>query len=196
MPSAWPNSTEVTTRLGVYGLTLPTGFTAQNAIDEAVALWHELVGYSPFLAGSSATYTVDPCESELIHLPAPFGEITAVTVDDVEQTIGEDVFLMPRVLSGDPYKFLQFNAVMVGDPGSISVTGKLGWLAIPSAVWNAIIDLACGIVQRKSGNVTGDVQRIKQESVEIQFRGGGNDSSSLFDKTYADVRTLAMRYRI
>jgi hypothetical protein len=114
----------------------------------------------------------------------------------VAQTIGEDVFLMPRVLSNDPYKFLQFNAVMVGDPGSISVTGKLGWLAIPSVVWNAIIDLACGIVQRKSGNVTGDVQRIKQESVEIQFRGGGNDSSSLFDKTYADVRTLAMRYRI
>lgn len=197
MPSAWPTSGETTTRLGAFGLTLPSGYTAQNAIDEAVGIWHELVGFAPFLASTSATYVADPCESDIVHLRAPFGAITAVTVDGVARTIGTDVFLMPSSVVNEPYRYLQFTSTMIGDPGTISVTGQLGWLSIPTSVWNAVLDLACGLVQRKITPVSGEVSKVRQESVTIEYVTSASGSgTTLYDKTMMDATKLAARYRV
>ena len=196
MKSAWPTSSETSTRLTSYGLTLPTGYTAQNAIDDAVAKWEYLCGFSPFLAGSSNTYVHDPCDSEIVRLRAPFGQITSVEVDGEAVTIGDDVFLMPGSVVNEPYQFLQFGWTVYGNPGTIEVTGKLGWLQIPDAVWNAVLEFACGVVQRRTSGVAGEVQSIKQESVQIEFRGGVTMGSSLYAQTMEQLTALATRYRV
>lgn len=197
MKSAWPTSGETTTRLDAYGLTLPTGYTAQNAIDDAVATWEELVGFTPFLASSSSTYKCDPTETQYVHLPAPFGEITAVTQDGNALTINADVFPGPSIVVNEPYKYLYFNYDTVGDPGSIVVTGKLGWLQIPNAVWNAVLELACGIVQGKTALASGEISKVRQESVSIEYvTSASGSSSTLHGKTMETVKELAMRYRI
>ena len=172
--TAWLTTTELNTALTAAGLTLPAWISSQEVIDLAVRRWEQVTGYSPWLADSADTTSIySPTGSDIITLRNPYVSMTSVTIDEVLLDanfwdIGPD--------GGEPYDYLDLGTVTLGNPTTISIVGKKGWSAtIPIDVWIAVFQEALDIAKEYiasasgAGELNGNVKKIKQASVEIEY---------------------------
>jgi hypothetical protein len=178
--TAWPTDTELTDRLNGLGVTaIPDGVDLEFEVEQAVEMLERESGISPFLADASAvTYNYDPTRSNILDLRFPWFEIDSVTVDGTALTLNEDYWLHPI---NAPFRSIEFNQVLFGEPQTVVVAGKRGMGAnIPARAWAAVLDYAAGSVHRvasMAGTVDmGEVKRLKQGTVEWEFGGSGSGS--------------------
>lgn len=174
MSVVYPTADELTTFLGVVGLTLPSGFDADTEINAAIEWWEDVTGWHPFLADSAPStqrYTPTAWGSRLI-LTTGFTSITDVTLGtDVDGTGGDSIVELEQWRSVYWREELQEGWItaidFLGSQGtgwrSISVTGIRGCQSdLDTSVYKAILQRAAltsyGIV---TGNL-GRVQKIRQ----------------------------------
>jgi hypothetical protein len=192
MPAAWPTLAEVTAKLTARGVTVePAEVT--SAIAAAVSQWERETNIYPFLAETQdSTVLLDPPawrtgDPRRLDLRSCYVSFTTVTVEDTVLTEGDSGYY--TVPDAAPYTALEFNDVVDGLPRSIEIVGKRGYSAtVPDDAWLAVMDLA---VERliSRANSTGNVEKIKQGGVEIQY------GKTSYDSARAELSQTASRYR-
>lgn len=175
--SAWPTTTELTDRLTGLGVTtIPTGVSLQDELDGAVAALHRAIGYSPYLAGVSASYDYTPPRSFTLLLGGPFFTVTGVktnkTNDYAGDALTEGVDYWLKGLG--PYSYIEFETRQYGDPNSIEVTGQRGATDdIPVDLWKAVLDYAAaGVMEQSVGTgqtTAGPMTSVKQGAMSVSF---------------------------
>lgn len=191
--TAWPTVQEVTDRLTGLGVTsIPTGVSLSDEIAAAVSALHRAIGYSPYLAGDSASYEYNPPNSFILLLGGPFFTITAVKINKSATyagdslTEGVDYWRKKSV----PYGYIEFSSRQYGDPDSIEITGKKGATDdIPVDLWKAVLDhAAAGVLEQSiatGATTTGPVSSVKQGQMSVEF---GNQTEPMF----TTLRTRSM----
>lgn len=172
--TAWPTTAELNTALTAASLTLPAWITAQEVIDLAVKRWEQATGYSPWLAEAvDSTSIYSPTGSDIITLRNPYVSMTSVTIDE---TLLDATFWDIGPDGGEPYDYLDLGCVTLGSPTTVTLVGRKGWSAtIPIDVWIAVfqesLDIAKEYIASASGagESDGNIKKIKQASVEIEY---------------------------
>ena len=167
--SAYPVKTDISTFLNsIEGITVPSGYDCQKAIDAAIAEIERVTEYSPFLStGATAARPYDPPGpytprprrggGRTLRLGAGLISCASVTIGtdnaSTQQvlTVNEDFYLWPSNAPYHavprPYTAIEFFAVQWGYPRSISVNGVWGFsTTLPDDVWQAAIYLASSYV--------------------------------------------------
>lgn len=149
--TAWPTTTEITTEVEAFGVTVPDGIVLQDEIDGAVALLERITGYKPFLQDDPTHDELyfDPPHSQILFLPRGAVDIDSVTVgvDPVAETGGtaltenQDYFLRPKDAPnyGKPFDYIEFVGYQSGYPNSIKMDIAEGYAeSVEEDLWNAL----------------------------------------------------------
>lgn len=192
--TVWPTEAELTDFLEGLGVdTIPTGVTLQDEIDGAVAACERATGRT-FIDAAATTKKYSPDASGFVDFGGEFVSVTSVSVDGSTLVLDSDYWLFP---DSSPYSSMKMATWLAGDPQSISVVGTWGYgAAIPLPVWNGVLRLAAASVYRfaaATGAVPiGPVTKVKAETTEVQYGGGGSSSKSFADEL-EDMASSAFR---
>lgn len=195
--SAWPTGSQLSAAVAGVGGAVPAGYTAADLIAAAIAEWERKTGWTPFLANvGTTTLEHDPSGWYTLRLRAPFFTVTSVTVDGVTKASGTDFWPMPynsqTVMT--PIVGLRFREPLVGDPMTISVTGRLGYDDdIHEDAWMAVLNRAVAMVLEIDAGTTGQATEIEQGLVKVKY-----DSTSgrgTIDRLNKNFTETVMRYK-
>jgi hypothetical protein len=205
---AWPTTGEVTTELGAYGVTLPTGLVIANKLNSAISRFEKITGYSPFLADEDdQDVLVDPSFSPSIILPCGFVNITSVADDALTLTANEDWWPGPTgaptrnapytfiTLATSTYARIMSLANSPGHPAQLTVVGKRGYAAtLPQDAFEAVMMMTVASIMRVSDGSTGSISELKQQNLSIKYGKSSTDQPTLLEQRAYDLARGFARY--
>lgn len=205
---AWPTTGEVTTELGAYGVTLPTGVVLANKLDAAISRFEKITGYSPFLADAdNVNVLVDPSFSPSIILPCGFVSIAEISDDGVALTPNEDWWPGPTgapdrnapytfvTLATSTYARIMSLANSPGHPAQLTIQGKRGYAdPLPADAYEAVLLMTVASVMRVSDGGTGGISELKQQNLSIKYGKSQLDQPTLLEQRAYDLARGFARY--
>jgi hypothetical protein len=191
----------------------PSNATLLHFINAGIAEIERRTGFKPFLGESvdQEYYYDPPLSNGILDLRAGFVSITSVrsniTCDDDDGTLleeCEDYRLYPlNAREGDrPFTEIRFARGMGGGPKSIKVTGKKGWDdEVPDDVWLSVLEIAEYLTPASLAQSGGNVSRIKQGQVEIEYgntttssESGGTVVQRIIGRWSGSINAIVKRY--
>ena len=185
----YPVGTDVQALLTSLGLTVPSGYSLDDAASAAVEQWERLTGWTPFLQDASATarYFDPPGTPAPGRGYGPFGgsrmlplragivsqsAITSVVANGRTLASGTDYRLGPlnALANKRPYSRIEFTVPIFGQASSIVITARWGgYASVPQEVFNAIRRQAASdlAVDRSTGGLSSGIVQLKDDDVSI-----------------------------
>ena len=196
--TAWPTEAELTAIMVDLGVTqVPSGITLESRIESAIAQWHGLIEYSPFLAGTADDYLFSPPFSKMLILGCYFATVTAVEANGVALAENEDYWLIRRA-PGDPVYAIKFRDILIGDPNTVQVTGSKGWSdEIPFDAWVSVANLAAAEeLERIAGTSGGMVKRTKLADMEVEYAVYASSENQYYSFLRKNAAKTAQKYSL
>lgn len=202
---AWPTEAEVGAIMVSSGLAsvAPDDDDITPYLNAAIAEWERQTGFRPWLQeDDAASYYYDgPGSTGILDLRAGFCTVTAIatgiTYDDdtgTALTANRDYILEPLGAreADRPFTQVRFLVSWTNRPRSIKVTGIKGFDdEIADGVWLAVAREAARLAVEDLTESGGDVDRVKQGQVEIEY---SSESGSMLAKWGKSFQMLAASY--
>lgn len=201
-----PTTSDLTTYLTSMGITAAAEIDEQAIIDSAIAELEAMTGRKKFQGDATNT-------AIRYSLPWPQGKNVVLPIQDCWSlfevrinytgtsgtgtvlTEYDDFTHVPllHAQNGGPIEAIQFSNAYSLEPGSILITGKLGYASsMPQDVFNAVLARCAAQVVKQSAGASGNASMEKQGDRQVQY--GMEAGQSTYDRLMQEFTNAVSRY--